>query len=142
MKKGWCPGAHRPMASGDGLILRVRPQCARLTAAQALGLCAAAERHGSGILELTSRANLQIRGVTQAAFPPLLAALDMLAPRAEAAARVELAEINRRKTTAFQERDRERVAQSGLHQRRGRLRGWFGAAAAHGHAATCLRRPR
>lgn len=78
MKKGWCPGAHRPMPSGDGLILRVRPRLARLTAAQALGLCAAAARHGSGIVELTSRANIQIRGVREAAFPPLLEALDAL----------------------------------------------------------------
>ncbi|MEO1207882.1 MAG: precorrin-3B synthase, partial [Pseudomonadota bacterium] len=25
--KGWCPGALRPMESGDGLIVRVRPRC-------------------------------------------------------------------------------------------------------------------
>ncbi len=25
--KGWCPGIIRPMASGDGLIVRVRPRC-------------------------------------------------------------------------------------------------------------------
>ena len=23
--KGWCPGALRPMQSGDGLVVRVRP---------------------------------------------------------------------------------------------------------------------
>lgn len=61
--KGWCPGAYRPMASGDGLIVRVRPLLARLTARQALGLCAAARAHGSGLIDLTSRANLQLRGV-------------------------------------------------------------------------------
>jgi precorrin-3B synthase len=62
--KGWCPGAYRPMASGDGLIVRVRPLLARLTAEQALGLCAAARAHGSGLIDLTNRANLQLRGVT------------------------------------------------------------------------------
>ena len=62
--KGWCPGAYRPMESGDGLILRVRPVLARLTADQALGLCAAARTHGSGLIDLTNRANLQLRGVT------------------------------------------------------------------------------
>jgi precorrin-3B synthase len=61
--RGWCPGAYRPMASGDGLIVRVRPLLARLTADQALGLCAAARAHGSGLIDLTSRANLQLRGV-------------------------------------------------------------------------------
>lgn len=78
MKKGWCPGAHRPMRSGDGLILRVRPRLARLTAVQMLGLCDAASRYGSGIIELTSRANVQIRGVAETGFAPLLAALDNL----------------------------------------------------------------
>lgn len=78
MKKGWCPGAHRPMRSGDGLILRVRPRLGRLTAAQVGGICEAAARFGSGILELTSRANVQIRGVTEAGFPPLLERLDAL----------------------------------------------------------------
>ena len=61
--KGWCPGAFRPMASGDGLIVRVRPLLARLSAKQALGLCAAACAHGSGLIDLTNRANLQLRGV-------------------------------------------------------------------------------
>ena len=26
--KGWCPGAHRPMMSGDGLVVRIRPRLA------------------------------------------------------------------------------------------------------------------
>jgi precorrin-3B synthase len=51
------------MASGDGLIVRVRPLLARLSAEQALGLCAAACAHGSGLIDLTNRANLQLRGV-------------------------------------------------------------------------------
>lgn len=76
--KGWCPGAYRPMQSGDGLIVRVRPVLARLTAEQALGLCDAALRHGSGIIDLTSRANLQLRGVTAASLDPLIADLDAL----------------------------------------------------------------
>lgn len=76
--KGWCPGAHKPMASGDGLVVRVRPFCGRLSAAQALGLCDLAERYGSGALNLTSRANVQLRGVTEAAHPALLHGLDAL----------------------------------------------------------------
>lgn len=76
--KGWCPGAHRPMASGDGLIVRVRPLLARLTAAQAQGLCDAAETYGSGILDLTSRANLQIRGVEESGHAALLERLAAL----------------------------------------------------------------
>jgi precorrin-3B synthase len=70
--KGWCPGAYRPMASGDGLIVRVRPLLARLTAEQALGLCAAARAHGSGLIDLTSRANLQLRGVREESHQALI----------------------------------------------------------------------
>ena len=33
--KGWCPGALRPMESGDGLIARIRPRGGRLSAAAA-----------------------------------------------------------------------------------------------------------
>ncbi|MCF1710199.1 cobalamin biosynthesis protein CobG [Tabrizicola sp. J26] len=76
--KGWCPGAYRPMQSGDGLIARVRPVLARLTVEQAIGLCDAALKHGSGIIDLTSRANLQLRGVTSASLDPLIADLDRL----------------------------------------------------------------
>jgi precorrin-3B synthase len=79
--KGWCPGALRPMMSGDGLIVRVRPRLARLSRRQALGLCKVALAFGSGILDLTSRANLQIRGVREDRHQALLsdlASLDLL----------------------------------------------------------------
>lgn len=76
--RGWCPGAHRPMASGDGLVVRVRPFRGELTAAQVMALCDLAQRYGNGTLDLTSRANLQIRGVADAEHPALLADLDAL----------------------------------------------------------------
>ena len=76
--KGWCPSAYYPMESGDGLIVRVRPWLARLNGDQVLGLCAAAEAHGNGIIDLTNRANLQIRGVRPAGHGPLLDALKAL----------------------------------------------------------------
>ncbi|MFT4961016.1 MAG: precorrin-3B synthase [Paracoccaceae bacterium] len=76
--KGWCPGAYRPMQSGDGLIVRIRPRLARLSADQVLGLCDAAMTHASGIIDLTNRANLQLRGVRDQAHDALLAQLDAL----------------------------------------------------------------
>ena len=88
--KGWCPGAYHPMMSGDGLIVRIRPRLGRLDSAQVLGLCDLSQRFGNGIIDLTSRANLQLRGVTEAGHDPLLAALltlGLLAPTPEAAAR-------------------------------------------------------
>jgi precorrin-3B synthase len=76
--KGWCPGALRPMESGDGLIVRVRPWCSTLTLSQARGIADAAEAFGNGLIDLTRRANLQIRGVTEATLSGLHPALDRL----------------------------------------------------------------
>ena len=77
--KGWCPGALRPMQSGDGLVVRVRPFGGRLDAAQVTGLARLAERHGNGLIDVTSRANLQIRGVSDTSHRLLLAGLTELA---------------------------------------------------------------
>ncbi len=77
--KGWCPGAHRPMAAADGLILRIRPPAGRLSAAQARGLARLAARYGQGMLALTTRANLQLRAIAPADHAALLAELAALA---------------------------------------------------------------
>ena len=70
--KGWCPGALRPMQSGDGLVVRIRPPLGRLTPQQAQAIAQAAETHGNGIIDLSARANLQLRGVTEASHGPLI----------------------------------------------------------------------
>lgn len=88
--KGWCPGALRPMQSGDGLVVRVRPFGGRLEAAQISGLAHLAERHGNGLIDVTSRANLQIRGVNETSHRLLLdglAQLALLDPDAETESR-------------------------------------------------------
>lgn len=68
---GWCPGALRPMASGDGWVVRVRPNGGRLTQTEAAGLARLALAHGNGLIDVSARANLQIRGVTEQSFGPL-----------------------------------------------------------------------
>jgi precorrin-3B synthase len=73
--QGWCPGALRPMMSGDGLVVRVRPDMGRLSPAQATGIAAAALAHGNGLIDLSSRGNVQLRGVTEASHPALIADL-------------------------------------------------------------------
>jgi len=75
---GWCPGALRPMPSGDGLVVRIRPPGGRLTQAQAQGLAALAGQHAWPVLDLTSRANLQLRGVSDTDYPPLMRGLQAL----------------------------------------------------------------
>jgi len=64
LRRGWCPSITRPMESGDGLIVRMRPCEQSITTPQLRALAHAAERYGNGIIELTRRAALQIRGVT------------------------------------------------------------------------------
>ncbi|MFI8615122.1 precorrin-3B synthase [Acidovorax sp. NPDC077693] len=73
--QGWCPGAWQPMASGDGLVVRVRPPLGRLTLHQALRLSRLAQVHGAGTLELSSRANVQLRGVPPERHAALLRSL-------------------------------------------------------------------
>lgn len=70
--KGWCPDAWHPMMAGDGLLVRVKPRLGRLTRAQVLGLCDAAVVHGNGLIDMTARANLQLRGVPETGWQALL----------------------------------------------------------------------
>lgn len=75
---GWCPGALRPMPSGDGLVVRIRPPGGRLTVVQAQGIAHLASRYAWPVLDLTSRANIQLRGVAAADHPALMRALQAL----------------------------------------------------------------
>lgn len=63
--RGWCPGAWQPMPSGDGLVVRVSPRQSALRRHQVLVLCRAAETYGNGMIQVTNRANLQLRGVAE-----------------------------------------------------------------------------
>lgn len=61
------------MPSGDGLIVRLRVRRARLSVEALRGLGAAARSSGNGIIELTRRGSLQIRGVSWATLASLQA---------------------------------------------------------------------
>jgi precorrin-3B synthase len=62
--KGWCPTLLSPMESGDGWLARVKPSAGCLSADVARLIADAARRHGNGHIDLTSRGNLQVRGLS------------------------------------------------------------------------------
>ncbi len=74
-RKGWCPGALRPMETGDGLLARVRASGGRLALGEAAAIADAALACGNGVIGLSSRANLQVRGVSGRTLPDLQARL-------------------------------------------------------------------
>ncbi|MBX9823601.1 MAG: precorrin-3B synthase [Xanthobacteraceae bacterium] len=73
MRRGACPGLSAPMATGDGLLARLTPSGATIALSAFSGLCAAARRHGNGIVEITSRGSIQVRGLTAASAGPFAA---------------------------------------------------------------------
>jgi precorrin-3B synthase len=82
-----CPGLLRIVAARDGGICRIRLPGGALSHSEAFAIADAAQAHAAGLIELTNRANLQIRGVRageqRALIERLLAA--GLGPRASAA---------------------------------------------------------
>ncbi|MFD2345278.1 precorrin-3B synthase [Sinorhizobium terangae] len=75
MRRGTCPSLAKPMQTGDGLLVRLRPATGSLTPAELRALAVAAERFGNGILEVTARGNLQVRGLTAASVSSLASAI-------------------------------------------------------------------
>ncbi|TBW35232.1 precorrin-3B synthase [Siculibacillus lacustris] len=76
--RGWCPGARRPMESGDGFLVRLRLSGGVMSATLAGDVADLARRLGSGLIDLTQRANLQIRGVAAGDVDELIGELDAL----------------------------------------------------------------
>lgn len=69
MRRGACPTLSAPMKTGDGLLARIAPAHGALTPQKLAGIAKAAGRHGNGILEVTARGKLQIRGLTAESAP-------------------------------------------------------------------------
>lgn len=67
-----CPGLWRVVPARDGGICRVKLPGGLLTSAQARAVAEAARLCGSGVLELTNRSNLQLRGVRDENHEPLV----------------------------------------------------------------------
>lgn len=60
-----CPGLFRIVPARDGGLCRIKLALGQLSGAGARAVAEAAARFGSGIVEATNRANLQIRGIRE-----------------------------------------------------------------------------
>lgn len=65
-----CPGVLRPHEAADGAMVRVRVPGGQTTGAALRGLSRLAQTYGSGLLQLTSRASVQVRGLPAAVPEP------------------------------------------------------------------------
>ena len=81
-RRGACPGLSTPMATGDGLLVRLMP-IGTMTLDAFVGLCSAAQRHGNGVVEVTSRGSIQIRGLSPASAPHFASTIAALGVAAE-----------------------------------------------------------
>ncbi len=71
----FCPGIVHAVPARDGLLLRVRVPGGLLLAGQLGAVAALSSTFGDGQIEITSRANLQLRGIGTQDLPQVVAAL-------------------------------------------------------------------
>ena len=65
-----CPGVLRPHEAADGAMVRIRVPGGQTTGAALLELSRLAATYGSGLLQLTSRGSVQVRGLPAAVPEP------------------------------------------------------------------------
>jgi precorrin-3B synthase len=66
------------MPSGDGLLIRAKAVGSRMDAAQAREIARIAEACGNGLIDLSQRAQLQLRGISEATIAEALRRLDSI----------------------------------------------------------------
>jgi len=74
-RRGACPALAAPMPTGDGLLVRLACSGTTIGLDAMTALCAAARRHGNGVVEITARGNIQVRGLSPASAPAFAAAV-------------------------------------------------------------------
>ncbi|TPM44810.1 precorrin-3B synthase [Mesorhizobium sp. B2-2-3] len=129
-RRGACPALSAPMQTGDGLLVRLNPvaggpSSGGLSPKLLIGLAESALRHGNGIMEVTARGSLQIRGLTTQSATLLAEEVDALGIVVRTGVSVEtgpLAGIDPQEIVdprPLADRIREAVEDAGLSQRLG-----------------------
>jgi precorrin-3B synthase len=122
LRRGTCPGLADPLPTGDGLLARLavtRP----IPLDAFTALCAAARTNGNGILEITSRGSIQVRGLTPMSAPAFATVVQALGIVDAAGGRVlasPLAGLDAHEifnVTAVADRLRDLLVESGLAAR-------------------------
>ncbi|MBE7733731.1 precorrin-3B synthase [Devosia faecipullorum] len=68
-RRGACPTLDTPMLTGDGLLARLRISGNRLSPEHLTLLANLALVHGNGLVEVSARGNLQVRGLSPSSAP-------------------------------------------------------------------------
>ncbi|MBL8575958.1 MAG: precorrin-3B synthase [Mesorhizobium sp.] len=124
-RRGACPALSAPMKTGDGLLVRLNPVAGGLSPDALIGLCKASEKHGNGIVEVTARGSLQIRGLTAHSAAEFAAAVNKLGIPVRTGVPVQtgvLAGLDPEEIadpTAIAESIRNGIARAGLENRLG-----------------------
>ncbi|MGN6749109.1 MAG: precorrin-3B synthase [Xanthobacteraceae bacterium] len=82
LRRGICPGLSQPLPTGDGLLVRLLP-IGTIALDAFAALCAAARAHGNGIIEVTARGSIQVRGLRADSAPRFADAMAALGIAAE-----------------------------------------------------------
>lgn len=69
-RRGACPSLDAPMQTGDGLLARIRIAGGRIDPVRLEQLAVVCGTYGNGVMEITARGNLQVRGLVEAAVVP------------------------------------------------------------------------
>lgn len=122
-RRGACPALSAPMQTGDGLLARLNPVAGGLSPTQLAGLCDAADLFGNGVIEVTARGSVQVRGLTDATAARLAAAVDELGIAVRTGVPVQTGVLAGRDAgevadpTALAENIRAGIAGAGLNDR-------------------------
>ncbi|MEP9351817.1 precorrin-3B synthase [Xanthobacter sp. KR7-225] len=124
-RRGACPALSAPMATGDGLLVRLVPADGALAPAQLAGLCQAARGFGNGLLEVSARGSLQMRGLSEETIGGLRAAVTALAIAPREGVPLDLSPLAGRDVSEITDarplarRLKDAIAEAGLAERLG-----------------------
>ena len=63
-RRGACPALSDPMQTGDGLLVRI-PLTDAIAPDQLAEIARLSQKHGNGVLDISARGNVQVRGLTE-----------------------------------------------------------------------------